>query len=485
MLMVRERAFYIRLVTLAAPLALQSVITFSVALADNMMVGQLGALALSGVFVANQIQTLLHMLVMGLVSALLILGSQFWGKREAEKVTTIIGIAFKFGVGSGLVVTLVTLLWPVGVLRVFTDEADVLSEARTYLVIIRWSYLCFCVTQILIGAMRCVERVRIGMYLSIMTFVVNVSLNWVLIFGNLGAPALGIRGAAIATLTARVLETIVMVVYVRLVDTRLRMRVRDMLRTERVLLLRFFRYGLPVIGGSLFWGINLAAQGAIVGRLGATALASVSIANIVSQIMAVVVYGTAGATGIIIGQAVGAGENDRVRAYAKTLQVLYVGIGLLSGAALMLVRENIGLVYTLDAETMAMTRGFLLVLSVTIVGTAYQMSCLTGIVRAGGATHFVLVNDLIWILGFVLPASAIATFGFQAAPIVVFALLKSDQILKCTVAAFTVNRFRWIKNLTVDPPEAEPSSRGTLTPACPAAAPRARLSGSGVSPSAR
>jgi len=459
MLMVREREFYIRLVRLAAPLALQSVITFSVGLADNIMVGRLGALALSGVFVANQIQTLLHMLVMGLVSALLILGSQFWGKREADKVTTIIGIAFKFGVGSGLILTLLTLLSPGGVLRVFTDEIDVLSEARSYLVIIRWSYLLFCVTQVLIGAMRCVERVRIGMYLSIMTFVINVSLNWVLVFGNLGAPALGIRGAAIATLTARVLETIVMVVYVRLVDTRLRLRFRDMLRTERVLLARFFRYGLPVIGGSLFWGINLAAQGAIVGRLGATALASVSIANIVSQIMAVIVYGTAGATGIIIGQAVGAGEIDRVRAYAKTLQVLYVAIGLLSGAALMLVRENIGLVYTLDAETMAMTRGFLLVLSVSIVGTAYQMSCLTGIVRAGGATHFVLVNDLIWILGFVLPSAAIATFVFHAAPIVVFALLKSDQILKCTVAAYTVNRFRWIKDLTVDPPEVEPPVR--------------------------
>ncbi len=465
MLMIREREFYIRLVTLAAPLALQSIITFSVALADNIMVGQLGALALSGVFVANQIQILLHMLVIGLVSALLILGSQFWGKREAEKVTTIVGIAFKFAVGSGLVITLVTLLWPAGVLRVFTDEVDALAEARSFLVIIRWSYLCFCVTQILVGAMRCVERVRIGMNLSIMTFVVNVSLNWVLIFGNLGAPALGIRGAALATLTARILETIVMVVYVRFVDTKLRMRFRDMLKSERVLLRRFFRYGLPVIGGSLFWGINLAAQGAIVGRLGATALASVSIANVVSQIMAVVVYGTAGATGIIIGQAVGAGDNDRVRAYTKTLQVLFVGIGLTSGAALLLVRQNIGLVYALDAEAMAMTRGFLLVLSITIVGTAYQMSCLTGIVRAGGATHFVLVNDLIWILGFVLPSAAIATFVFEAAPIVVFALLKSDQILKCSVAAYTVNRFRWIKNLTVDPPEINPPAATKPPPA--------------------
>ncbi len=453
MLMVREKGFYTRLLTLAAPMALQSVITLAVSLADNIMVGRLGELALSGVFVANQIQNILHMLVMGLTAAMLILGSQFWGRRQADKVKTIVGIAFKFGLGACTVLLLVTLIRPAGVLRLFTDDTAVLTEARKYLVIIRYTYLFFCVTQVLVAAMRCVERVRIGMYLSIMTFVVNVSLNWILIFGNLGAPALGIRGAAIATLSARVLEVLVMIVYVRLIDTKLKMRFREMLRSERVLLKRFFRYGLPVIAGNAFWGVNLAVQGAILGRLGATALASVSIANVVSSIMGVVVYGTAGATAIIIGQTVGAGEYERVRAYTKTLQVLFVGVGLLSGAALLLVRNNIGLVYDLDPATIAMARRFLLVLSITIVGTAYQMSCLTGIVRAGGATHFVLVNDLIFILGIVLPAASIATFVFHASPVIVFALLKSDQILKCLVAVIKVNRFRWIKNLTLEKPE--------------------------------
>ena len=453
MLMVREKGFYTRLLALAAPLALQSVITYSVNLADNLMVGRLGELALSGVFVANQIHSILYMLVMGLTAAMMILGSQFWGRQQADKVKIIVGIAFKSGVGAGSVILLVTLINPAGVLRLFTDDPGALTEAQRYLVIIRYTYLFFCITQVLVASMRCVERVRVGMFLSIMTFVVNVSLNWVLIFGNLGAPALGIRGAAIATLSARVLEALVMIVYVRLVDTKLRMRFRDMLRSESVLLKRFFRYGLPVIAGNLFWGLNLAAQGAIVGRLGASALASVSIANVVSSIMGVVVYGTAGATGIIIGQTVGAGEYERVRAYTRTLQILFIGVGLVSSAGLLLVRNNIGIVYVLEPGTMAMTRQFLLVLSITIVGTAYQMSCLTGIVRAGGATHFVLVNDLIFILGFVLPAASIATFVFRASPIVVFALLKSDQVLKCAVAVVKTNRFRWIKNLTLDKQE--------------------------------
>lgn len=453
MLMVQEKGFYKRLLLLAAPLALQNIITYSVGLADNIMVGRLGELALSGAYVGNQLQNVLHMLVMGLSAALIVLGAQFWGKRETDKVKSIVGIALKFGLGAGLILLTVTLITPSGVLGLFTDDAAVMTEAMKYLTIIRFTYVFFCVTQVLVASMRCVETVRIGMYLSIMTFAVNVSLNWILIFGNLGAPALGIRGAAIATLSARMLEAVVMIVYVRFADKKLLLRFRELLRTETVLLKRFFRYGLPVILGDVFWGINLAVQGAIMGRLGATALASVSIANVIFSIMGVFVYGTAGATAIIIGQTVGSGDHTRLRSYVKTLQVLFVGIGLVSGLAIYCTRFLVPLIYDLEPDTLVMVRSFLAVLAVMIVGTAYQMSCLTGIVRAGGATHFVLVNDLIHIWGFVIPAASLAAFAFSASPVVVFALLKSDQILKCIVAFIKVNRFRWVKNLTVDQPE--------------------------------
>jgi putative MATE family efflux protein len=457
MLMVREKHFYQRLLWLAAPLALQSVVTFSVSLADNIMVGRLGELALSGAYVANQLQNVLHMLVMGLSAALMVLGAQFWGRRERDKVVSIIGSTVKLGIGAGALLLLATLITPTGILHLFTDDPDVLGEAQKYLVIIRYSYLFFCLTQVLIAAMRCVETVRIGLYLSLMTFIVNVTLNWILIFGNLGAPALGIRGAAIATLTARMLEALIMIGYVRFADRKLAIRFREWLRSDRELLRRYFRYGLPVILGDIFWGVNLAVQGAIMGRLGAIALASVSIANVTFSILSVAVYGTAGATAIIIGQTVGSGDNNKVRAYARTLQVLFLGVGLVSGLAVFLVRFLIPHIYDLAPETLALNNQFLLVLSVMIVGTAYQMSCLTGIVRAGGATHFVLINDLIFVWGFVIPSAALAAFVFHASPVIVFALLKSDQILKCIVAFVKVNRFRWIKNLTLDRPEQVPT----------------------------
>ena len=456
MLMVRDRQFYIRVFGLAATMALQNVITFSVNLADNVMVGQLGEMALSGAYVANQLQTMLHMLVLGLSGSLLILGAQFWGKRSRDQVTALIGISLKLGLGAGLGFLVVTLITPLGVLRLFTDDPAVVAEAAPYLFVIRYSYVFFCTTQILIASMRCVETVRVGMWLSMVTFAINVTLNWILIFGNLGAPALGLRGAAIATLSARIVETVIMIVYVRLVDRKLKLRVRDLLRTDAALLKRFFRYGFPVILGDVFWGVNLAIQGAIMGRLGPTALASVSIANVVFAIMSVGVFGTTGATSIIIGQTVGSGDHEAIRAYTRTLQVLFIGIGVVSGIAVFLVRGLIGVIYDLEPETLEMTLRFLLVLSVMIVGTSYQVSCLVGIVRSGGATHFVLVNDLIFVWTVVIPSALIAAFVFHASPVIVFACLKSDQILKCAVAAIKVNRYRWIKNLTLDESGSEP-----------------------------
>ncbi len=443
-----DMSLFKRLMMLAAPLALQNIITFSVGLADNLMVGSLGEVALSGVYVANQIQNLLNMLVIGLASAMMVLANQYWGKRDAVRVRSIVGMTLIFGLSVNALMFTWAMIDPMGILRLFSNDERVMPEAMRYYTLIRWSYLFYCVTQVLIGAMRVVERVKIGMYLSMVTFVVNVFLNWVFIFGNLGAPALGVRGAAIATLTVRIMECIIMTLYVLFIDDRLHIRLSNLFHLDMELLKRYFRYGFPVILGDITWGINLAVQGGIIGHLGATATAAVSIASIIFQMVGVLVYGTAGATAILIGQTVGSGNIPLVKHYTKHLQRIYLVLGLLSGIILWFVREPVLLLYNLSPEAKTMALRMMGVLAVTIVGTAYQMSVLTGIVRAGGATHFVLVNDLIHIWGFVIPSAMLAAFVFHADPVLVFALLKSDQILKCIVAVIKVNRFKWIKNLT-------------------------------------
>ena len=446
-----SKNIYKWVLSLAAPIALQNIITMSVNLADNLMVGSLGELPLSAMYVAHQLQNILHMLIIGLSAALTILASQYWGKRDTDSVKMLIGIALKFSMSAGLLFLLITLFFPEQVIRLFTNEPHVIPEAVKHLEILRYSYIFFCVTQVLVAAMRCVETVRVGMYLSIVTFFVNVFLNWVLIFGKLGAPALGGNGAAIATVIARILETVLIILYIRFVDRKLRIRIKDLIKSNITLVKDFFRYGFPVILGDIFWGINLATQGAIIGRLGSVATASVSIANTVFSLFSVGVYGTAGASSVIIGQTVGAGEYERVKKYARKLQVLFIIIGLISGGLLYIARDYIMLLYNVSEDTAVLAKKLMTVLSVTMIGTSYQMSSLTGIVRAGGSVYFVLINDLIFVWLIVIPSAMIAAFVLHASPVVVFACLKCDQILKCAVAVVKVNRFKWIKNLTREP----------------------------------
>ena len=240
-----------------------------------------------------------------------------------------------------------------------------------------------------------------------------------------------------------------MVLYVKFKDQKLRLKLADFSRRSRVLLKDYIHYGIPIFAGSAMWGINMTAQSAILGRLGESAISATSISNNLFNIISVAMYGVASATGIIIGKTVGSGDYELVKKYAKSLQLVFIGMGIVTGALMYASHLVVPIFYpTLEGETLRQTYQFIIVLSIMVVGTAYQVSCLTGIVRAGGCTHFVFVNDTIFIWCVLIPSGMIAAFVLHAPAWVVFACLKCDQILKCFVAVVKVNRFKWIKNIT-------------------------------------
>lgn len=447
--LVKDKQFYKTLFSLALPLAGQSILTYSVALADNMMVGQIGDLALSSVYMANQWYTLLLKFVAGFTSAGVILSAQYWGKKDTDSIKTIISMTTKFCLVTGLVFFALAFFMPEKLMGMYTNDEEVQRTAAEYLKIVSFSYLFYSVTQTLMGAMQCVETVNISMYTSMASLLVNVVLNYVLIFGHLGFPAMGIRGAAVATLCCRILETAIMTWYVVRRDQKLRLRLSDLKRFNKLLLKDYFVYGIPIFAGSAMWGVNLTMQNGIIGRLGQTAISAVSISNNLFDFISVGVYGVARATGIVIGKTVGSGDYELVKKYAKTLQLVFVLMGLGTSVIMYLSHFLIPVLYPGEsAATLETAKQLVYVLSVMVIGTAYQMSCLTGIVRAGGCTYFVFVNDTIFIWCVLIPLGLLSAFVWKAPVWVVFACLKCDQLLKCIVAAVKVNRFHWMKNIT-------------------------------------
>ena len=448
MLLTRDKTFYRSLLLLALPIALQNLVTFSVNLADSVMVGSLGDTAVAGMYMGNQIQTLLQVFSGGIEGAILILAAQYWGKRDAASIRRIVAIGVRFSVIVGAVLTVLCAVWPAQIIGLFTQDAGTISTGAAYLRIVCFSYLFFCITQSLIAAMRSVEVARIGLTVSLCSLVVNVTLNYVLIYGKLGFPAMGVEGAALATVIARIVETAVIAVYAFRKDKKLQLKLSDLRVLDKLLLRDFVKYGMPIIAGQLVWAVNMLANSAIMGRQPAAgAVTAVSIANTLNNLAYVVMNGMSGAVGIITGKTIGAGQESKMREYAKTVQILFLALGLLTGLCVYLLRDPFISLYAVSAAAVAESQAYINVLSVTLIGTCYQAACLFGLVKSGGDISFVFKNDFIFVFLVVLPSTVIAT-ALHAPAWVVFACLKCDQILKCFVAVVKINRFNWMKNLT-------------------------------------
>ena len=259
---------------------------------------------------------------------------------------------------------------------------------------------------------------------------------------------MGVRGAALATLISRMIETFIMVIYIFRIDKKLELKFRDLLKTDQVLRKDFIKYGLPIIGGQVIWGINMMGNSMILGRFNQNVIAAASIANMLNTLAYVTMNGMSSAVGIITGKTVGAGKTELVKEYARTTQILFLILGLVTGGAIALLKRPFISLYTgITPETAHYAWQFCTVLSITMIGTCYQAACLFGLVKSGGDIGFVFKNDAIFVLLVVLPSAIIAAY-LGAPAWVVYACLKCDQILKCIVAYFKINSFNWIKNLT-------------------------------------
>ncbi|GGE31175.1 MATE family efflux transporter [Pullulanibacillus camelliae] len=444
-LFVREKPFYHSFFALTIIIGLQNMITFGVNLSDNFLVGGYSESALSGVALANQIQFVLQMLVMGVGEGLVIMASRYWGAKDIPSIKKIASIGMRLSILVGLIIWAVVFFFPEGCMALFTNDTSVIHEGTKYVQIICFSYIFFAITNILLATLRSVETVKIGFILSSSTLIINICLNYLLIYGHLGFPELGIKGSAIATLAARIIELVIICLYVKRFDRKLMLKLHDFFKMEKELLKQYIKIGSPILMSNFIWGVAMAIQTAILGHMGGTAIAANSIATTLFGIVTVGIYASANATTVVIGKTIGKGDMDKIRAYAKTLQILYLAFGLFTGLILFILKDFVLDFYSITAEARDLSLQFMIVLSITVCGTAYQMPALTGIVRAGGDTRFVLYNDSIFMWLIVLPASSLCAFALHLSPLMVFICLKSDQILKCFVAIVKVNRYRWIR----------------------------------------
>lgn len=429
------------------PLVLQNIITLSVNLADNIMLGAYSETALAGVAAVNQIQFVYQQLIMALGDGLVIFGSQYWGRGQVQPIKKITASAMYGAVALAAVLFALASLFPRQAVGIFTTDSGIIGEGAAYLGIIRFTYLFFAVTQLLLAAVRSTETVKIASCLSVLTFCINCGMNYMLIFGHFGAPQLGVQGAAIGTLLARMAESAALVFYIWKREQKLKLRFRDFLQFDWKLLKKYYRLTAPMLVVQGLWGVNTALQTVILGHMTAAAIAANSAASTLFLMVKSASVGAASAAAVIIGKAVGTGDLAKVREYSGRLQKKFLVIGVLSGVFLYVLRIPVLGLYDLSPETMKMADTFLIILSVICVGMSYQMPTNSGIIRGGGNALFVVKMDLISIWGIVLPLSFIMAFVVRASPAVVVCCLNADQIFKCVPAYLESHYGNWVRRL--------------------------------------
>ncbi len=429
---------------------LQNILSLSVNLVDNFMLGKYSEQSMSAAALVNQIQFILSQLLCGIGAGVSVLGSQYWGKHQTDPIRRILSIALKFGFTAGLIFCLVTSLFPTSILGILTNDTALIEEAASYLSIMSFTYVIFGISAVLTYSMQAVQSAIIGAIMSAITILINSTLNYILIFGNLGAEEMGIKGAAIATVISRIVELITIFVYILFIDKKLRLRLKNLLAFDFYYIKDFIKVALPVMMSGLLWGVGQAAQTAILGHIGENAIAANSIASLFMQLIGAFGMACASASSITMGKTIGEGRFDLVKPYARSLQVTFIIIGAISGLTLFLCRYLIVDFYILSNQSRELTLTFITIFSVAMVGSIYEYPVEGGIISGGGDPKYQAIIDNIFMWCFTIPFAALSAFVFGWSPSVTFIILKADQILKCLPNAIYCNSYKWVKNLTRD-----------------------------------
>ena len=314
-----ERSFYRSLLALTLPVALQNVISYSVNLMDTLMLGGLGEVALSATSLANQVFFIYTVAIFGVAGGAIVLCSQYWGKKDVDSICRVASLALRISAAAGLLFTLVLFLFPRPVMQIFTAEPAVIEAGASYLRIVSLSYFFYGVTSTFLVVLRSVETVNVSVAIYGVSFAVNVFFNYVFIFGKFGAPRMGVAGAAVGTVLARVAEFVMIIAYMLVWEKKIRFRLHMLLWPSGGLARDLVRYGLPVMLNELLWSVAISMHSVILGHMSSDIVAANSICNVMFQMATSIILGVSNASAVLVGMLVGRGDYPYARACVNKL----------------------------------------------------------------------------------------------------------------------------------------------------------------------
>ncbi|MCX0380027.1 MATE family efflux transporter [Clostridium perfringens] len=450
MIITRDKRFYRLLFSIALPIAVQNLITFMVSMVDTLMVGALGEIQLSAVSIANNLFFVLTILMFGLAGGSNIMISQYWGKGNVKTIHKILAIMYRVCLLITGIFIFIAVFLPKYFMGIFTTDKAVIDFGASYLRIVCIGYLFYSITNCTIMMLRSVKTVSISIIVYTASLVVNSILNWILIFGNLGAPELGIRGAAIATVCARITEFSIVLVFMFIYERKIGLKLEHLLKLDKEILKDYVGLCTPVLCNELLWAIGASMISVIVGRMGTEVVAANSINGVAHQFVTVFIFGMSNATAVIIGNTIGEGKKEKAKEYAYSIGVFSVVMGCISGLMILLIKPFVVNFYNVSYSTKLIAMEIMTVTSGIIVFQSLASNFMMGVLRGGGDAKFVLINDLIFMWLVAIPGGFFVAFILELPVALVFLVIKCDEILKSLTSVYRVISGKWVNDVTKD-----------------------------------
>ena len=444
----RDSAFTKKLMSLVMPIAFQQFMLALVSASDALMLGMISQNSLSAVSLAGQVTFIHSLLLEAMTIGLSLLAAQYWGKGDIPAVERIFAYVMKITTLISLLFTLSALLVPGLLMKIFTNDPVLIRGGSVYLRVIAVSYLLTGISQMYLCILKNSGRAGKSSMISATSVIINIFINAVLIYGLFGIPRMEIAGAALATVTARVIEVVWCVCETSRKD-QVKLRAKYLLRNDIILRRDFWKYTTPVICNEIVWGTGFSMYSVIMGHLGTDAVAANSIANIVKNLAACFCMGLGNGGGIMVGNELGAGKPDTAREYGGRLCRLAVASGIVSGLILLACSPLILRVANLSTVSREYLQGMLLICAYYMIGRSVNGVTISGIFCAGGDSRFGLYCDCITMWCIIVPLGLIAAFILKLPVLAVYFVVSLDEFVKIPAVYRNYKKYRWVRDLIV------------------------------------
>ncbi|MBQ9789712.1 MAG: MATE family efflux transporter [Lentisphaeria bacterium] len=442
-----DKVFLKKLISLTLPITLQSFMLALVAAADALMLGKVEQNAMAAVSLATQIQFVQNMLLYAIIGGVGVLGAQYWGKKDTGVLEKIFGISIQESFIISLAFFIGCYFYPEYLMKLFAHDPTLIQLGSEYLKIASYSYLITGISQSYLAIMRVSEHAARSAWISSGTVVLNIILNYIFIFGCGQIPAMGIRGAALATTVSRVVELIWCVVS-SYEKSFIKLHIRSIFAFDKILLLDFWKYVLPILSSCLLWGIGFTAYTAIMGHMGPDAAAANAIAAVARDLLCCLCNGVSGACGIIIGNELGAGNLNLGKSYGERAMVLSFIIG---GAVSIIILAIIPIIshsIPLTQQAHEYMVGMFFILAVYMIGRCVCTVVINGVFSSGGDTLFDMYSLIVCMWGIALPCAFAGAFYFELPVLVIYGCTCLDEVGKVPWVMHHYYKYKWVKNIT-------------------------------------